>query len=267
MSEKGSLPPSARTTREPSASRPTPDGLSVRSLLDFCAVPRSVLEQLERLAQPEDWGNEGSALMKYLAVHVPLAMEQGRYAWNKDHIVLRAGNLATPEGVPIYLGLMRNTEPEPVWALTCFGERPATVAELQPPELGPWPELDPGKEVTLGCDLTHDLLRARLGTLAALPPVQQVAVICGAAAWSIRRGLAARQLHGEGRAWFVPVHLTDRKGAPELVAAIQVQSDRLVIRTLLEPISAYFPARTVAVRREELPEWVLQLRERSAQEN
>lgn len=267
MPPKGSPSASDRPSRDPLGSGSGHDGLSVRSLLDFCAVPPEVLSQLERLAQPEDWGTKGAALIKYLAVHVPLAMEQGRYAWNKDQIILRAGSLATAHGLPIYLGLVRNAEPAPVWALTCFGERPGTVEELQPADLGAWPPLDPGKEIALGCDLSNDLLRSRLGELAKLPLVLQTAVVSGAVAWSIRRGLAVRQLHGEGRAYFVPVHLASREGAPELVAAIQVQSERLVVRTLLEPLSAYAPARAVATRRADLPEWLLGLRERAAQEN
>ena len=50
--------------------------------------------------------------------------------------------------------------------------------------------------------------------------------------------------------------LTKLDGAPELVAPIQVQAGRLVVRALIEPRAAYAAARAVVERREELPEWV-----------
>jgi len=74
--------------------------------------------------------------------------------------------------------------------------------------------------------------------------------------WSLRRGLAIRQLRGQSRGYFAPVHLTDRDGAPELVAPVQVQSGRLVVRALIEPRSAYSTARAVVERREQLPGWL-----------
>ena len=45
--------------------------------------------------------------------------------------------------------------------------------------------------------------------------------------------------------------------APELVAPVQVQSNRLVVRTLLDPHVAYSPARAVVERWEQIPAWLL----------
>jgi hypothetical protein len=69
-----------------------------------------------------------------------------------------------------------------------------------------------------------------------------------------------RQIHGGGRGYFVPVYLSSRDDltvAPELVAPIQVQSNRLVVRTLLDPHVAYSPARAVVERWEQIPSWLL----------
>jgi hypothetical protein len=54
-----------------------PDCLSIESLFKFCHVPPAVLDQLRQLAQPEEWGERGFVLLKYLAVHVRMAIEQG----------------------------------------------------------------------------------------------------------------------------------------------------------------------------------------------
>lgn len=232
------------------------DYLSVESLFGFCEVPATFLDHLMQLAQPENWSAKCFVLLRYLAVHVRLAIEQGLYVWNNDQLVLRAGQLVTAAGLPIYVGLARNadrgTSP---WVLHWAGERPATVEALKPADLGTWPPLDPRSEVVVACDLVF--LRSKLGALTSLPLAIQLSAIAGAVEWSIRRGLAVRQFHGESRGYFVPVHLTSREGVPELVALIQVQGGRLVVRGLFDPRTAYAPARAVAERRAQLPAWLL----------
>jgi hypothetical protein len=224
------------------------DYLSTEALLNFCALPEDRLALIRDLAQPEDWGDKNAVLLRYLAVHVPLAIEQGRYVWSGEQLVMRAGCLTTAEGAAIQLGWTRTERDR--WALAWAGERPSTVEALLPPDLGVWPELDPRFEVVLALD------QFRTTALAGLPLVLQNAAITGAVEWSIRRGLAARQLHHRLRGYFVPVHLADRAGAPELVAAVQVQSDRLMVRTLLEPRLAYPQARPLFERREQMPSWL-----------
>lgn len=235
-----------------------PDFLSIESLFDFCHVPPALIDQIRQLAQPEDWGSKRFVLLKYLAVHVRLAIEHGLYAWNKDQIVLRSGQLVTAAGLPIYLGLARNAKPDAnPWALSWVGERPGTVEILKPADLGTWPALDPRNEVVVACDLVF--LRSKLGALAGLSLATQISALAGAVEWSIRRNFAVRQFHGESRGYFVPVHLMNRDGAPELVAPVQVQSDRLVVRTLLDAHVAYAPARAVVERVDQLPAWLVEV--------
>ncbi len=207
------------------------------------------LARIKDLAAPEDWGGEDSVLARYLAVHVPLAIEQGRYVWNGKQLVMRAGHLTTSADAAVYLGLVR-AEGEG-YAVDWAGERPSTVAPLLPADLGAWPELEPRREVVVAVD------QFRSKELAGLSLSTQNSVITGAVEWSLRRGRAVRQLRGESRGYFVPVHLTARGGAPELVAPLQVQADRLVVRALIEPKAAYATARAVVERREELPAWLL----------
>jgi hypothetical protein len=238
------------------------DYLSIESLFEFCFLPPDQLEALKALAQPEEWGEKGFVLLKYMAVHVRLAMEEGLYVWDRDQIVQRAGQLVTAAGLPIYLGLAPNPKPdENPWVLSWVGERPSTVEILKPVDLDAWPALDRDSEVVVACDLAF--LRSKLGALTSLPLATQLSAITGAVGWSVRQNLAARQFHGANRGYFVPVHLTDRDGAPELVAPVQVQSGRLLVRTLLDPHVAYAPARAVVERREQLPRWLVEVWERA----
>jgi len=200
-------------------------------------------------------------LLKYLAVHIRLSIEQGRYVWNGDQVVLTAGRLFSLKGVPLYIGLVRNSTPdENPWVLNWVGERPSTAELPEPADLGEWPVLDPRNEVVIACDFASEERRAKLGSLAESALVVQSSAIAGAVHWSLHRNLAVRQIHGGGRGFFVPVYLSSRDDltvAPELVAPIQVQSNRLVVRTLLDPHVAYSPARAVVERWEQLQSWLL----------
>jgi len=235
--------------------------LSIQSLFQFCFVPGGRLSLLKELAPVEEWGMNNFVLLKYLAVHIRLSIEQGRYVWNGDQIVLTAGRLFSTKGVPLYIGLVRNSTPdENPWVLNWVGERPSTAELPEPADLGEWPILVPGHEVVIACDLSSDERRAKLGGLATAPTVVQSCAIAGAVHWSLYRNLAVRQIHGGGRGYFVPVYFSGRDDltvAPDLVAPVQVQSDRLVVRTLLDPHVAYSPARAVVERWEQIPSWLL----------
>lgn len=244
-----SNPATTRPTRAQLLSAFGNDHFSPEALLNFCALPPDRLELIKDLAQPEDWGAKDLVLLKYLAVHVPMAIAQGGYVWNGEQIVLRAGHLATPGGAAVYLGLSRTDGSR--WAPDWAGERPGKVEALVPADLGPWPELDTRLEVVVAMDQFPSQ------ALAGLPLVIQNAAVAGAVEWSLRRGLFARQLRDTSRGYFVPVHLTNRDGAPELVAPIQVQAGRLVVRALIEPRVAYATARALVERREDLPGWLL----------
>jgi len=250
-----------RPTREQLLADFGDEYLSIQSLFQFCFVPGGRLSLLKELTPVEEWGQNNFVLLKYLAVHIRLSIEQGRYVWNGDQIVLTAGRLFSTKGVPLYLGLVRNSTPnENPWVLNWVGERPSTAELPEPADLGEWPLLDARNEVVIACDLAADERRSQLGALAQTPLVVQSSAIAGAVHWSLHRGLSVRQIHGGGRGYFVPVYLSSRDDltvAPELVAPVQVQSNRLVVRTLLDPHVAYSPARAVVERWEQIPTWLL----------
>jgi len=235
--------------------------LSIQSLFRFCFIPGGRLNLLKELTPEEEWGTNNFVLLKYLAVHVRLSIEQGRYVWNGDQIVLTAGHLSNSSGMPLYLGLVKNSTPdENPWVMNWVGERPSCPQLPEPPNLGPWPVLDPGLEVIIACDLTSEERRIRLPEIKQASGVIQSSTVVGAITWAIHRGLGVRQLHGGGRGYFVPVFLTTRDDltlAPDFVAPILVQSNRLVVRTLLDASVAYSPARAVVERWEQLPPWLL----------
>ena len=62
--------------------------LSIPSRFQFCFVPGRRLSLLQDLTVEEEWGANNFVLLKYLAVHVRLALEQGRYVWNGEQIDL-----------------------------------------------------------------------------------------------------------------------------------------------------------------------------------
>jgi len=206
---------------------------------------------LRQAAAPEDWGDDDHVLRHYLAVHLPLAMEQGRYVWIGEQLVTRAGSLVTETGAPVYVGLARTDER---WVIGWAGPRPSSVEPFPGPDLGVWPELDRRSEVVVAMD------RFPGPVLDGLPLITQNLIVAGALDWSVRRGLGVRQLRGESRGYFAPVHLTSREGPPEFAAPIQVQADRVVVRTLIEPRVAYPAARAVAGSRGELPAWLQESR-------
>src|SRR5688572_9161507 len=199
------------------------------------------LTPLKRAAVAEDWGDEDFVLRRYLAVHVPLAIEQGRFALIGSQLVMRAGQLETAAGTAVYLRLARAEGQR--WVLPWAGARPSDVQPLDPPDLGTWTELDSRREVVVAMD------RFPGQQLSELPQITKNLAVAGAVEWSIRRGMAVRWLRG----YFAPVHLTDRDGPPEFAAAIVVQAERLVVRALVEPSAAYAHARAVVERRDELP--------------
>jgi hypothetical protein len=237
------------------------DYLSIQALFRFCYLPAGRLSFLKGLTVDEEWGTRDFALLKYLAVHLRLAIEQKCYIWNEGQLVLTAGSLTTRTGAPIYLGISRNAQPEGnPWVANWVGERPNTQALPEPPQLGTWAELNPSMEIVIACELEHPERKVALRGLEGAPIVAQCAALSGAISWSIHRGLATRQIHSGGKGYFVPVYLHSREdlhGLPDFVAPLVMQKGRAVLRAILSPQNAYAPARAVVQRCEELPPWLL----------
>jgi hypothetical protein len=233
----------------PSAGRRTRPEIAEEPLLEGCDFPPDQLAGLRELARVEDWGVDSAVLMRHLALHIPLAIEQGRYVWSGKHLVMRAGQLSTAEGAPIYVGLGRAQADR--WSLDWTSDRPEAIEPLPVADLGQWPALRPGCDVALA-----QLHHFRGPPLEGLPPVTQMAAVAGAVTWSMRRGLAVRVRRRDDRGYFIPVHFTARDGAPDFAAVVQIQTDRVLVRALIEPRAAYPAARAVAARAEDLPAWL-----------
>lgn len=235
--------------------------LSIQSLFNFCFVPGGRLHLLKDLAVPEEWGDNNFVLLKYLAVHLRLAIEQGCYVWNDDQIVVTAGRLMTPAGGPIYIGIVPNqNQNENPWVLNWVGERPSSSELPNPPLFGPWPTLDTPREIVIAFDLNSDQSRERLADVADAT-VTQASALSGAIHWSLARSMAIQQIHGGGRGFFVPLWLKSREDLttkPDLVAPLFVLRERFIVRTLLDAEVAYPPARAVVERWEQLPTWLLE---------
>jgi hypothetical protein len=260
MAHDLAAPNMARPSREQLLADFGEEYLSIQSLFNFCFVPGGRLHLLKDLAVPEDWGDNNFVLLKYLAVHLRLAIEQGSYVWNADQIVVTAGRLMTPAGTPIYVGIVPNqNQNENPWVLNWVGERPSASELPSPPVLGPWPSLETPREIVIGFDLNSDLSRERLANLADAT-VTQASALIGAIHWSLARSMAIQQIHGGGRGFFVPLWLKSREdlsAKPDLVAPLFVLRERFIVRTLLDAEVAYPPARAVVERWEQLPTWLL----------
>lgn len=248
--------------------------LSIQALFKFCYVPAGRLSFLKDLAVPEEWGVRDFALLKYLAVHMHLAIAQGAFVWNGDQLVMSAGLLTTPTGAPIYLGISPNVQPDGnPWVVNWVGERPSTPKLPAPASIGPWPALDTGAEIIVACEFEHPERRVSLPGMDEAPVVARMAAVSGAISWALKRGQAARQIHSAGHGWFVPVYLKSREdllATPDFVAPLLVQEregeTRYIVRSVLSAHNAYAPARAVVERCEQLPGWLLSSWEEAAEE-
>jgi hypothetical protein len=236
---------------------------SVKGLHNFAYIPDDKLERLKATILDEDWGKACFVLEKYLAVNIRLAAEQGRFTGDDNRVVFAAGRLQTRYGAPVYLVFERNSRDLPPWYFKWVGDQTIVrgVPVLpDPPDLGEWPELRLGREVTVAHEHILKEHQERVTFLAQTPPVSQICAIAGAIQWAIHRGLQVKQLHRQYRQYFVPVYLQSRENlgtAPDLVAPIEVGADRLIVRTLLLPHMAYSLARSVVERVDRLPPWIL----------
>ncbi|QDU84497.1 hypothetical protein Pla163_16070 [Planctomycetes bacterium Pla163] len=236
--------------------------LSIQSLFEFCFVPTGRLAFLRDLAVQEDWGDNGTVLLKYLAVNVRLAIEQEAYVWNGDQLVMTVGGLTTPAGTPIYLGLVRNQDPgQNPWVMNWVGERPSCAELPRPARLPQWPSAIGSGEIVVAAELSDPERRVRIPALEGITPVAQSCAIVGAVHWALRRGLAVKQLHGPSRGYFVPLFLRQREDAtdvPDGAAPVMTVGTRLVVRAVLEPHICYPSARALVERWDQLPTWLIE---------
>lgn len=235
--------------------------LSIKSLFEFCFVPQGRLAFLRDLAVEEDWGDNGTVLLKYLAVNVRLAIEQGAYVWNGDQLVMSVGSLTTPAGTPIYLGLVRNQDPDQnPWVMNWVGERPRSAELPAPPRLPQWPN-PLAREIVVAADLSDPERRVKVPAIGGISAVAQSCAITGAVHWAMRRGLAVRQLHGASMGWFVPLFFGQRDDAtdvPDAAAPVMCVGSRLVVRAVLEPQVCYPASRALVERWDQLPTWLVE---------
>ena len=103
MNDANEQAPAAQTSRAELLATFGEADLSIQSLFRFCYLPAGRISLLKDLAVEEEWGSKDFALLKYLAVHLFLSIEQGRYAWNLDQIVVAAGGLTSRTGAPLFL--------------------------------------------------------------------------------------------------------------------------------------------------------------------
>src|SRR5579875_2095786 len=137
---------------------------------------------------------------------------------------------------------------------------PGLPQRPQPPELPDWPQIQRGAEIVIAHEHILESHQERVAFLARTPRVAQMCALAGAIQWSLFRDLAIRQLYLGVPSYFVPVYLQSREDitqAPDLIAPVQVQGERLYVRTALEPYMGYAWARVVATRHDQLPHWLV----------
>jgi len=234
---------------------------TVDSLHRLAYVPDDKLARLAGAVLEENWGRNRWVLRRYLAIHVGLAIRQQRYVSHDGRIVLCAGHLQTRYGTPVYLSFDKNFPEytQPLY-LQYVGDKPNVPQLPQPPDLPQWPLIPRGAEIVIAHEHILEQHQDRVAFLAKTPRVAQMCALAGAIQWSLFRDLPIRQLYLGVPSYFVPVYLQSREDitqAPDLIAPVQVQGEKLYVRTALEPYMAYAWARVVATRHDQLPHWLV----------
>ena len=233
----------------------------VERLRRFVYISPNWLSQLASMALSEQWGQRNFVLEKYLAVHIPWSLEQGRYTSSNNQLYITAGHLQTRYGTPIYMVLEQNQKgPQPPWYVSHVG------SQVSAPELPVSPDIPPNSAVPLGLEIVmvHDHILGehanRVPFLSQTPPVAQMCAVAGAIQWSLNRGLQLPYWYFGKMNYLVPLYLQSREDitqAPDLIAPIQVNPNSLLVRTVLEPHMPYANARVAVRRHDQLPAWLL----------
>jgi hypothetical protein len=234
---------------------------TVESLHRLAYIPDHKLERLAAAVLEENWGNNHWVLERYLAIHVGLAVKQKRIVLHDGRLVMCAGHLQTRYGTPVYLSFDKNRQEyrQPLY-LQYVGDKPNVPQLPQPADMPAWPPIRGGAEIIIAHEHILEQHQERVAFLAETPRVAQMCALAGAIQWSLFRDLAIRQLYLGIPSYFVPVYLQSREDitkAPDLIAPVQVQGDRLYVRTALEPYMGYAWARVVATRHDQLPHWLV----------
>jgi hypothetical protein len=234
----------------------------VARLHRFAFVPENLVEKLAHEALAEHWGNNNFVLRKYLAVHVPWSIDQGRFTLGEDQLYVTAGHLQTRYGTPLFLVLQKIEEAgKSPWRLVATGSQISAPELPTPPEIPDPPELDRGAEIVMSHDHILGDNSDRVAFLRDTPPVAQMCAVAGAIQWSINRGLQMANWYFGQMNYIVPLYLQSRENitrSPDLIAPVQVSPGNLIVRTVLEPHMAYPNARVAVNRHDQLPAWLLE---------
>lgn len=228
----------------------------------FAFIPDNLLEQLARDALSETWGRNHYVLEKYLAVHVPWSIEQGRFTQRENQFYVTAGHLQTRYGTPLFLVFHRSAEPgRAPWRLVAAGSQISAPELPIPPEIPTPSPFDRGAEIVMSHDHILGDQAARVPFLRDTPPVAQMCAVSGAIQWSLNRGLQLGHWYFGQMNYIVPLYLQSRENitrAPDLIAPVQVSPGSLLVRTILEPHMPYPNARVAVHRHDQLPAWLLE---------
>jgi hypothetical protein len=226
----------------------------------FAYMKPGIVQKLAKEALNEEWGNNLFALDKYLAVHIPWSIEQGKYTHNSKQLYVTAGHLQTRYGTPLYLVFEANQQGNQPWRLVTAG------SNISAPELPVSPDIPAPPEIPIGGEIVmmHDHILGenaeRVPFLANTPPVAQMCAVSGAIQWSLNRNLQMPYWYYGRMQYLVPLYLQNRENialAPDAVAPIQVNPSSLLVRTVLSPSMPYASARVAVHRHDQLPPWLL----------
>ena len=251
----------------------------VERLKDFAFLSPQALKNLREAALPEYWGSHNFVLEKYLAVHVPWAIEQGQNTRSENQFYMRAGHLQTRYGSPIYLVFEENMNPnQQPYHLTYAGSHIVTNdgegaedAEDLPGETS-IPSAEPiplGVQIEMRDDHIMEKIPERMPFLRDTPVVSTICAIAGAINWALSLDLQLAYWYNGRMGYLVPLYLTKRESimaAPDAVAPLQLVNDRWMVPTILEPRFSYANARVAAKRHDELRPWMLSVWEDHALE-
>ncbi|NCT76501.1 MAG: DUF3825 domain-containing protein [Chitinophagaceae bacterium] len=224
-------------------------------------IPVEQLEQLAKEALHEEWGNDGYALEKYLAVQVPWSIEQNLFTCSDRQWYVTAGNLQTRYGTPLYLAIERNQKAAaPPFYLRAVGSYISAPALPSAPKVPEIPAIPTGAEIVMMHDHILGDNEERVQFLKNAPPVAQMCAISGAIQWSLNRSLQLPYWYFGRMQFVVPLYLKSRENIaqmPDLVAPIQINPDNLLVRTVLAPHMPYANARVSVKRHDQLPPWLI----------